>query len=128
MANIQWLIFGFADIGNVIDVTPNPVKPCAREDYRAYWYGCYKMHRNPQSWDSAKTVCTEEGGYLVTIIAEAENAVTQLATAEDDLPVWTGGRDVNVRSSIALEVPEELHVYMLKILTVQHNVSVIPEI
>ena len=86
------------------------------------------MHRNTQSWDNAKTVCAEEGGYLVTIIAEAENAVMQLATAEDDLPVWTGGRDVNVRSSIALEVPEELHVYMFKILTVQHNVSVIPEI
>ena len=42
-------------------------------------------------------MCAEEGGYLVTIIAESENAVMQLATAEDDLPVWTGGRDVDVR-------------------------------
>ena len=81
----------------MIDVTPNPVKPCDRQDYRAYWYGCYKMHKNPLSWDSAKTVCAEEGGHLVTIIAEAENAVMQLATAEDDLPVWTGGRDGDVR-------------------------------
>ena len=55
------------------------------------------MHKNPQSWDNAKTVCAEEGGYLVTIIAESENAVMQLATTEDDLPVWTGGRDVDVR-------------------------------
>ena len=86
------------------------------------------MHRNPQSWDNAKTVCAEEGGYLVTIIVEAENALMQLATAEDDLPVWTGGRDVNVRGSITLEVPGELHIYLLKILTIQQNISVIPEI
>ena len=100
-------------------MTPNPVKPCDREDYSAYWYGCYKLHKSPQSWDNAKTTCTEEGGYLVTIVAEAENAALQLATADDDLSVWTGGRDVNVRSSIALEVPEKLNVYVFIILIVQ---------
>ena len=91
-----FFLFGFTDIENVIDVTPNPVKPCDREDYRAYWYGCYKVHKSSQSWDTAKTMCIEEGGNLVTIIAEAENAAMQLATSEDDLPVWTGGRDLDV--------------------------------
>ena len=81
------------------------------------------MHRNPQSWENAKHVCAEEGGYLVTIIAEAENAVMQLATAEDDLPVWTGGRDVDVRGYIAPEVPEMCSKYYC-----QQNISVILEI
>ena len=54
-------------------------------------------------------MCAEEGGNLVTIIAEAENAVMQLATAEDDLPVWTGGRDVNVWRSKFLCLSWEHH-------------------
>ena len=108
-----------SDINNVIEMTPNPVKPCARQDYRAYWYGCYKLHRSPQSWDNAKAVCTEEGGYLVTIIAEAENAAMQLTTAEDDLPVWTGGRDTNIGSSTVLKVVDQLYLYVFVILIMQ---------
>ena len=32
----------------------------------------------------------------MTIVWDAENAGVQLMTADDDLPVWTGGRDVAV--------------------------------
>ena len=80
----------------MIDVTPNPVKPCTREDYTAYWYGCYKKHKTPHSWDSAKTICSEEGASLLSIMADAENAMVQLAATDDDLPLWTGGIDAEV--------------------------------
>ena len=86
----------YPDINNEIHVTPNPPKYCANEDYTGFWYGCYKLHRNPQSWESAKSICQGEGAYLVTIVWDAENAGVQLMTANDDLPVWTGGRDVSV--------------------------------
>ena len=82
-------------MNNVIVETPNPPKYCLRTDYTGYWHGCYKKHKNPQSWDSTKTVCVE-GANLLTIMAEAENAAIILATADDDLPVWTGGKDVEV--------------------------------
>ena len=84
------------DINNVINETPNPPKNCEGEGYRGFFYGCYKKHRSPQTWDSAKSVCAGEGAYLVTIISDAENAGVQLMTADDDLPVWTGGRDAAV--------------------------------
>ena len=33
----------------------------------------------------------------MTITADAENDAMEVATTDDDLPVWTGGRDVAVR-------------------------------
>ena len=77
--------------------TPNPFKPCARDDYTGFWYGCYKKHNVSRTWDEARDVCAGEGAYLVTIIHDAENAAMELATTDDNLPVWTGGRDVEVR-------------------------------
>ena len=86
------------DINGVIDVNPNSPRPCVREDYTSFWYGCYKKHRSLQIWDAARDICAGERATLVTIIADAENAAVQLATADDDLPVWTGGRDIGVRN------------------------------
>ncbi|HVT66913.1 MAG TPA: C-type lectin domain-containing protein, partial [Trebonia sp.] len=41
---------------------------------------CYWAHGNQIDWNSAETVCETEGGTLVTILSEAENAaVVQLA-------------------------------------------------
>ena len=87
----------FLGSDNEIHETPNPPKPCPRTDYTGYWYGCYKKHIAPGSWNSAKSTCENEDAYLVTIIADAENAAMELFTTNDDLPVWTGGRDVAVR-------------------------------
>ena len=82
---------------NVNTKTPNPFKPCAREGYTGFWYGCYKKHHIIRTWGEAKSICADEGAYLVTIIHDAENAAMELATTDDDSPVWTGGRDVGVR-------------------------------
>ena len=103
------LIKCILDMNNIIVETPNPPKYCDREDYTGFWYGCYKKHRNPQSWESAKSICQGEGAFLVTIIWDAENAGVQLMTADDDLPVWTGGRDVDVR------VTDETNFYFLNV-------------
>jgi hypothetical protein len=39
--------------------------------------GYYKFHTTPKTWDEARQICQQEGGYLVVINSEAESKVMQ---------------------------------------------------
>lgn len=39
--------------------------------------GYYKFHTTPKTWDEARRICQQEGGYLVVINSEAESKVMQ---------------------------------------------------
>jgi hypothetical protein len=39
--------------------------------------GYYKFHTTAKTWDEARQICQQEGGYLVVINSEAESKVLQ---------------------------------------------------
>lgn len=67
-----------------------------RDGWTPYWYACYKYIDTLRSWESARDNCVTEGGTMVSIHSEAENAAVYLM-GEDSHPVWIGLRDVSVQ-------------------------------
>ncbi|TKS87642.1 Macrophage mannose receptor 1 [Collichthys lucidus] len=77
--------------------TPIPSGGCAPE-WLAFQGKCYKIVDNDndkKNWQDARSHCVNQGGNLVSILNEKEQAflTTQMVRYNDDL--WTGMNDVN---------------------------------
>lgn len=49
--------------------------------------GYYKFHKTGKTWDEARKICKEEGGYLVIINSEEESKVVQnFFASEPNIP------------------------------------------
>ena len=83
----------FSDSNNVIN-TP-PVTPASRcpNGYTPYWYACYKVYADQLSWPEASNRCKQDGGHLVSVHSDSENAAALVMYLTADVTsdfVWIG--------------------------------------
>ncbi|KAM4543684.1 macrophage mannose receptor 1 [Fundulus diaphanus] len=81
-----------------VNTTMAPTTPprggCAPE-WLTFKGKCYKLFADKKAWQDARTHCQKEGGNLLSITSEKEQAflTTQLLSQNDDL--WIGMNDIN---------------------------------
>ena len=82
------------DINNTPPSTPD--NSCL-DGYRPFAGACYKFSSLMQLWQGADNSCQEDGGPLVSIHSEAENAfVSRMMLEHDDTSLWIGLNDLEV--------------------------------